>query len=130
MWSRSCCCGAIGSLELFHERYERINRRRRTCVVNTGSHPTNQAVALQAIEPSLNRFLHELLLEILRWRAEAHVHARPAVCLGGAAEKVACVQIVVQSTCLGLIELRHSREATLRLDPLEHLAHDVDRESR
>src|SRR5215831_5723474 len=76
---------SVSSLELTHERHERVDTLFRERVVDRCTHPAHRAVSLQAVETRRSGCLYELLFELLAREPERDVHQRTALLVGRAA---------------------------------------------
>ena len=95
-------------------------------VVDARAHAAHAAVALEVLEARLLRLGDEFRVQVGVARDERHVHERAVLLAHGAAEQRAFVQEAVEQRRLLAVALLHGRKAALALDPLEHLAADVD----
>ena len=120
----------VRPLELAHEVDQRVDARLGERVVDRRAHAADRAVALQAVEarprstPSRTRFSSSSLAS----RNVTFISERSALSRRRPPEPGA-IQLGVELAGLALVHLRDRRQSALRLQPLQHEAQDVDRES-
>src|SRR5437867_726790 len=91
------------SLELSHERNQRVDTLFRKRVVDRRAHSADGSVPFEPVEAGSGRFLDELFLELLGREAKGDVHQRSAFLIGCAAIKATPVDFAVQLRRLALV---------------------------